>query len=354
MHKDWCITLNNPTADEIKRIKKLSSNSKIQFFIMQGERGVKDKTPHLQIFIQMKARSRMATVKKLISNRCHIEMRRADQKSAEKKGFKSGAAQAAGYCEKDDETTALDVAARFKFGKLDESYDQGQGARNDLVDIYGMMKDGANDAELLEAHPGSWMRYHAGIQKAGGIIRDARKRDGPLEVHVLAGDSYSGKSYYAEQYCKEKGWELLPVKPNFSNLSQILKTNPKCRAILVDEFVGQYPLQDLKTLLDPANHNSYFNNRYADVKNNFEAIFFTSQKLPCYWYKELDRECLFAIFRRMTYVWEYRGRYKKKDNGASVIKTLLAGAFDEEGEIVEQLPEWWIVNDGAQAPYFRA
>ena len=68
----YCLTLNNPTEDEIEAVKVLESNNlkRAVFAHEVGDSG----TPHLQGFIHMKNAMTYSAVKKMLSsNRYHIE-----------------------------------------------------------------------------------------------------------------------------------------------------------------------------------------------------------------------------------------------------------------------------------------
>lgn len=66
----WCFTLNNPTAEETAGIKEWD----VQYLIFGQEVGAEG-TPHLQGFVQFKARKRFNQVKGLMP-RAHIEVAR--------------------------------------------------------------------------------------------------------------------------------------------------------------------------------------------------------------------------------------------------------------------------------------
>ncbi|RXN35108.1 replication associated [Labeo rohita] len=73
--KQWCFTLNNPTADELRHIKEVVSADSVDFAVIRqevGDRGM----PHLQGFLNMKTKRRLNTMKNWLSSRAHYEVAR--------------------------------------------------------------------------------------------------------------------------------------------------------------------------------------------------------------------------------------------------------------------------------------
>lgn len=79
--KNWCFTINNYTgADEIK-LNTMFDHGHFSYIIFGREVGEQG-TPHLQGYVQMKKKMRMAQVKKFISGRAHLEVSRGSPELA--------------------------------------------------------------------------------------------------------------------------------------------------------------------------------------------------------------------------------------------------------------------------------
>ena len=70
-----------------------------------------------------------------------------------------------------------------------------QGERTDLTAMANMIRDGATDLDLVEAHPGNFIRYHKGLQVVRGVYESRRRERS--EVSVFWGETGTGKSYRA-------------------------------------------------------------------------------------------------------------------------------------------------------------
>lgn len=79
----WVFTLNNPTDDEIALIKSRSEADDSPFagIVFQRERGAEG-TVHLQGYVQLVDRKRLAQVKTLLCDRVHLEKRRGTHSQA--------------------------------------------------------------------------------------------------------------------------------------------------------------------------------------------------------------------------------------------------------------------------------
>lgn len=82
--RSWCYTLNNYSAGEEEHISKVESK-----YHVYGHEVSTDGTPHLQGFIVFEKAKTMSAVKKIMSNRMHLEIMRGTHK------------QASDYCKKD-------------------------------------------------------------------------------------------------------------------------------------------------------------------------------------------------------------------------------------------------------------
>lgn len=128
----WVYTLNNPTEEEITRMKALHHIEKQVLYHVFGQEVAASGTPHLQGFVCFTNRKRFSTVKAILGNRHAIFT----------KAQRSTVAQASNYCKKGDQSHAewksmgiqgphFGLNARvFEYGELPQ--DKAQGKRSDL------------------------------------------------------------------------------------------------------------------------------------------------------------------------------------------------------------------------------
>lgn len=132
--KRWTFTLNNWTSEEYQLLVDLGESLQaVQYLIVGKETGTEG-TPHLQGYVEFSSRKRITGVKRLLGNRCHLERARGS------------AAQNKTYCSKDGDFVEWGAAVV-------------QGQRTDLEQIRDMIRDGATNREIADAHFGSWVRY---------------------------------------------------------------------------------------------------------------------------------------------------------------------------------------------------
>ena len=166
--RNWVFTLNNYADGDRARIGE-SLATQATYVCYQPERGAEG-TPHLQglaVFANPRA---MAGVKRLISERVHLEVMRGTF------------AEAHAYCCKDD---TRDAGAGFGFTEHGTKPDlPGQGARSDLESIGKRLREGATLADIAEAHPSDFIRYHAGIRALQAVVQSKPRVRGPDNLYV--------------------------------------------------------------------------------------------------------------------------------------------------------------------------
>lgn len=84
------------------------------------------------------------------------------------------------YCKKDGNVI-------IELGNIPEP-----GKRNDLDDIKDMIINKKTEKEIFEKHPGSYIRYYKGIEKAAGLYDE--KRNWEMDVRIYWGPPGAGKT----------------------------------------------------------------------------------------------------------------------------------------------------------------
>lgn len=184
----WTFTVNNYTREDENLFEHIECN-----YITWGKEVGAKGTPHLQGYIKFKKAKRLSAMKK-IHKTAHWEMAIDDE-------------AAANYCMKDGNFTVRDNRKK-------------KGERTDLEDIYGMVVDGASVTEIAREHPGSFIRYHKGIERLQQLIQNEHENAeyslseccdytglNPLEFdatcHVVQGLPCCGKTQYALSHFKK-------------------------------------------------------------------------------------------------------------------------------------------------------
>ncbi len=124
--KDWVFTLNNYTDEEYDALMAKYDVEEVQIrYMVVGKEVGESGTPHLQGFIQMKAKKSLTQMKDIVGQRAHLKKRRPQE--------------AADYCKKDGNWEQK--------GEISVS-----GQRNDLTLMAKQLMQGMTPTELLENH----------------------------------------------------------------------------------------------------------------------------------------------------------------------------------------------------------
>jgi hypothetical protein len=118
----------------------------------------------------------------------------------------------------------------------------GQGRRTDLLAITRKIRQGATELEIADSNLELWFRSHRAVSKYKELVALERKViTERRKLTILCGDPGTGKTswchfYYPDSYCKNssKWWDGYDG------------TAP----ILLDDYTGWIPYQDLLKLLD--------------------------------------------------------------------------------------------------------
>lgn len=146
--KRWCFTINNYTEYEIERIKKLTKNE-VQYLIVGKEVGEKG-TPHLQGFVSLKNKVRLAGIKKLVGDRAHLEHARGNDLQNKE------------YCQKDN------VLIEIGEPSLTSENGGGNNLRTKFPIIMKMIREEKTMDEMYEEDPAAldlYLRYGRRIRE---------------------------------------------------------------------------------------------------------------------------------------------------------------------------------------------
>lgn len=260
----YCFTLNNPTQEEMKKIEAIKADDLIRYLIYGEEIG-ESKTPHLQGYIELHRQCRMPQVKKLLSDRVHLEKR---------KGTRS---QAIDYCKKDG-----------KFHEVGQiSLRPGQ--RNDLAAIVKRARTAKTFTELCEEHPASirFPRSYQLIRKEELEHNAPKWRD--LKVYVYVGPTGTGKTKKAMDH---------PDVYKLDMANQLWFDGYEGQSrLVIDDFYGWIKYGTLLNLLDGYKMRLELKGSFTYA--HYTEVIITSNKEPTDWYQ---REEISALMRRVTNV----------------------------------------------------
>lgn len=170
----WCFTLNGyrfaPPLDETVPIVDISE---FKYLIYQLEAGVNN-TPHLQGYIELKAKRTLNGVRRLIPD-AHWEIRRGSRVSARD------------YCRK----LASQLSPAVEFGTW---VDGEQGRRTDIQTVFSWAKNGKSELEIAEEVPGLWCKHHRALQRYQFLRHKNAKGFRNVTVNVYVGPAGSGKT----------------------------------------------------------------------------------------------------------------------------------------------------------------
>lgn len=185
--RKWTLIINNPIEKGFSHeyIKScLSQIKNIEYWCMCDEIG-ENGTYHTHIFLYRKGPVLFSTLKNLFPP-AHIK-------------YCSGTAQQnRDYIRKEGKnkgTLKEKTNLKDTFEEFGECPEEKQGARNDLEELYEMIKEGYSDFEILEVNPNHMKRLDS-IERTRQIIRfkEFEEKIRNIEVYYRYGKSGTGKS----------------------------------------------------------------------------------------------------------------------------------------------------------------
>lgn len=184
-NRSWCFTLNNYSNEEYNNIINIDCK-----YLIVGKEVGESGTPHLQGYIEFENARTLNGVKKLISNRSHLEIRRGTP------------LQASDYCKKENDFHERGVISA-------------QGSRIDLDELKDRILHGENYDDIIVENFQTWAKYKNGFDKIADIAALKKKRNGQMTEGIwIYGPTGSGKSHDAYEmagddvynWVDDKGW----------------------------------------------------------------------------------------------------------------------------------------------------
>ena len=183
--RHWVFTCNNYTSEHLELLRGLEC----RYICWQPERGLEG-TPHLQGLVSFPNPRALGGVRLLLRG-CHCEPMRGTFE------------QARAYCSK-EESRDTDSGSFEERG--DPPICAGvPGGRSDLQRIGEIVSTGGGARQCFDEDPGSFIRYHRGIEAAIRLIQEPR--DFKTEVYWYCGPTGTGKTRAAQSEAPTAYWK---------------------------------------------------------------------------------------------------------------------------------------------------
>lgn len=237
--RKWQITINNPLEKDISHdvIKEeLQRIKSIIYYCISDEVGGKEQTHHTHLYFVCSSAVRFSTVKNRFP-KAHIEIAKGTSSQNRDYVFKEGKWES----DKKAGTKILDT--QEEWGELPA---ERQGARNDLADLYDMIKNGMTNYEIIEENP-EYLLVLDKIEKTRQTIREEQFKTTfrILEVTYVWGTTNTGKTRSVmEQY----GYENVFRVTNY--LHGGFDSYHGQDVIIFEEFRSSLKIQDMLCYLD--------------------------------------------------------------------------------------------------------
>ncbi len=235
--RKWQVTINNPldkgyTHEHLK--EKLAGMKSVIYWCMADEIG-ENGTYHTHLYLQGRGGIKFSTIKKRFEGG-HFEMAKGTASQNREYVMKTGKWEH----DKKHETQVPDTVEEWGEMPVER-----QGARNDLADVYSMIKQGMTNFEIMEQVPDVMLHLDK-LEIVRQTIRDEefseKWRD--LEITYIYGDTGTGKTrHIMEKYGYRNVYRVTDYRHPFdSYMGQDV--------ILFEEFRSSLPLGDMLKYLD--------------------------------------------------------------------------------------------------------
>ncbi len=273
-------------------------------------------THHTHIYIHCTSPVRFRTLKNKFPT-AHIELARGTAVQNRDYVFKEGKWQN----NKKHETNLIDT--HEEYGELPV---ERQGARNDLADLYDMIKQGASDYEILDSNPEFFSQIDRMEKVRQTIYQDVYKNEfRHLDVTYIWGETGSGKTRNVmEQY----GYANVYRITNYAHPFDLYKGQS---VIIFEEFRSSLPLSDMLNYLD--GYPLALPCRYNDRVACYTTVFIISNidiRLQYAALQNLEHESWLAFLRRIHNVKVYSGKRETIYSMEQYLNNFLPVSDDTE------------------------
>ena len=240
--RKWQITINNPADKQYDHdyIKFMLNQFKgIIYWCMCDEIGIENQTYHTHVYVAFSSGVRFSTLKSKF-NGAHFEMAQGTSQQNREYISKTG------KWEKDKKKETNLTATFEEFGEMPL---ERQGARNDLTDLYDMIKDGMTNYEIIEREPKYLMNIDK-LERARQLIKEEMYKNKFRDLHVtyISGSTGTGKTRTVmEQYGYENVYRITDYEHPFDGyqgqdvvIFEEFRSSLRCDQML--NYLDGYPL----------------------------------------------------------------------------------------------------------------
>lgn len=271
----------------------------MDFISYQQERCPHTGKLHWQGYLEIPRKLVLKSVKKIIGNSVHLQIRRGTQE------------EAIAYTMKDESAIA---GTRRQYGTK-----HAPDAPSQYKDCIADVKKGKQLMELAVNHTAVMCRNFSGIQRTVNLLNLAREQDDykdgkikfrQLKVSVFWGDNGTGKSAMAlrEALIYANGEPpYFKTSPDiyFDNLNDGVWSGRRKCVILNDFYGGIIKLAQFLNFLDGYNSQLPVKGTFTPVY--FEHVWITSNRHPSTWYtgEHISHESILGMYRRFTTILHF-------------------------------------------------
>lgn len=292
--RKWQITINNPLDKDLSHEKIKEELHKIKsciYYCLGDEIGASKKTHHTHIYIACSSSVRFGTIKNRFPQ-AHIELARGTSEQNRDYIFKIG------KYEKDKSITRL-PDTQEEYGEMPI---ERQGARNDITDLYDMIKEGMSDYEIFEENPNYILQIDT-LEKVRQTFRQNQYKNTARELTVtyIWGKTGTGKTH---SVMDKYGFENVFRLTNY--LHGGFDTYKGQDVIVFEEFNSNFKIQDMLNYLD--GYPLELPCRYANKVACFTKVYIISNIDLLQQYTSIQFEApetWKAFLRRINKVVEY-------------------------------------------------
>lgn len=296
--RKWALTINNPADKDLghEKIKQvLESMKPVIYWCMADEIG-ENKTYHTHIYLQGKDAIRFSTVKKNFDT-AHIEMAKGTALQNREYVSKTG------KWEKDKKHETCVDGTYEEWGEMPV---ERQGARNDLADLYSMIKQGMSNYEIMEEAPDT-MLYLDDVDKVRQTVIQEKFKNVRRDVTCtyIWGDTGTGKTRSVmDKYGYENVFRVTDYTHPFDNY--------KGQDVVVfEEFRSSLKFGEMLMYTDiyPAELRCRYMNKHAC----YTKVYVISNIPLSSQYHNLSDENTDSFVRRFKWVLHYKRDYVKRE-----------------------------------------
>ena len=302
MTRKWQITINNPKDKGMTHeyiAQKVGEMKNVIYWCMADEIGEWG-TYHTHIYLAGKNGIRFSTIKKRFDGG-HFEMAKGTSQQNKEYVSKTGK-----WLNDRKHETCVDGT----FEEFGECPVERQGCRNDLTDLYAMIKDGMSNYEIMEQNPAFMLNLDK-IERARQVVNEERYKHEfrQLDVTYIYGTTGAGKTRSVmERYGYESVFRVTDYLHPFDNYKGQ-------DVIIFEEFRSSVRIGDMLNFLD--GYPLELPCRYANKVACYTKVYVITNIPLTEQYTQLQREqpetwC--ALLRRFHHVIHYTSHDILKHN----------------------------------------